>query len=393
MENSKLVVINGNFPKSGIALPCENRRIRASALQALYLYKGKNFWSKAKINFLRLFNFSFVWRILFRKKFVITPDSEWATILSFIKSQLSDVVCSIYVGSGKYNLPLFDAKSGKPLGHAKVYFPESAGEGEHEAEILDSLRKIELPDFSFPEVLAKGRVKGFFVEILAPLQGATKRIRGICKDHLKFLEFLSEKTGKREIFKHSDFYREFQKQVEFLKSALPEESGLVEYVWSESLKNLKGKEFLLSLTKREFPFFEMLKIKTSDVLKDVRRPKYCVLDWEPARFGFPPVFDLFSLLMSGSKYKKGGYEELYKKNMEDLFFRKNKKAENAIKKMLGFWRMNTKDAYWFFLLFLLDQLAIHLELGHEKSSKRVTTYLAKIKEKKAGRQEAWLALQ
>ncbi|MEK7479627.1 MAG: hypothetical protein AAB634_03805, partial [Patescibacteria group bacterium] len=73
MENIKFVIVSGDFPKSGIALPLGNRRVRAAALRALALYKGKNFWSRAKIRLLRLFNFRIVWTALFRKTFEIAP--------------------------------------------------------------------------------------------------------------------------------------------------------------------------------------------------------------------------------------------------------------------------------------------------------------------------------
>lgn len=372
-------MISGDFPKSGIALPLGNRRVRASALRALSLYKGKDFWSRAKIRLLEIFNFSFIWRMLFRKKFVMSPDSEWGNIFSFLERelstfnlQLSTLAFSIYVGSGKYNLPLFDAKSGKALGHAKAYFPESAEYGENEIRILKELEQTKIPDFLFPEVLSEGYARKFFVAVLSPLPEETKRARAIGEKHLEFLRRLSETTGKRAKFEDSDFYREFEKEMEFLKSAPSEESGLMERVWNESLERLKGKEFLFSLTKREFPFFEMFKSNVNGQTSNV------VIDWEHARYGWPPLFDVFNLCMSEGRFKRGEYAQIYEKNIKDIFFGKNKKTGRALKKMLAYWKIPDEDTYWFFRLYLLDQLSIHLRAGHGPSAARVIAFLEKV---------------
>src|SRR3989344_4815059 len=85
----KLAIISGNFPKSGIALPFGNRRLRTAALKELYLYKGKDFWSKTKINLLRVFNFSFVWNLVFKKKYLISSDPAKENIFLFLQSQMS----------------------------------------------------------------------------------------------------------------------------------------------------------------------------------------------------------------------------------------------------------------------------------------------------------------
>ena len=89
---------------------------------------------------------------------------------------------------------------------------------------------------------------------------------------------------------------------------ISEKLELVEYFWDKAIQNLRGKEFVFSLTKREFPFFEAL--RSND--------KLFVIDWETARFDFPPIFDVFSMILSTSPHQKGDYIKIYRKNIQAL---------------------------------------------------------------------------
>ena len=326
-----------------------------------------------------------MWTALFRKTFEIAPDLDLGRVLSFVKSQLSDVkcqtsdiACSIYVGSRKYNLPLFDAESGKPLGHARAYFPEHAEYGKNEVRILEELECTQLENFSFPKVLGKWQAGGFFIVALSALPKGTKRMKGIERSHLEFLKCLSEKTGTRLKFEDSNFYAEFQKEVEQFGSAMPEARDLIEYFWNTSRKNLEVKEFLFSLTKREFPFFEMFKPNI-------------VLDWEHARFGWPAIFDAYSLVLSDAPGRRGDYTELYAKNIISLFFEKNKKHFGFLKDALRIFGATKEGAYSWFFLFLLDQLFIHWDAGHIRSAERVLAFFRYASEHEGELKTRWLA--
>lgn len=385
--SANFAIISGDFPKSGIALPLGNRKVRMAALRALLLYKGNNFWSRARINLLRVFNFKFVWRILFRT----VHENE----LSTFNFQLRTNTFSVYVGSRKYNLPLFDAKTGEQIGHARAYFPESAEYGKNEVRALEELEKIKFKDFSFPKVLKKEEIGTLFVVTLSALPKGTERTKKIGSRHLEFLKLLSEKTGKQLKFEDSDFYKEFQKEMESMKSVMPQKRELIEYVFDVARKNLDGKEFLFSLTKREFPFFEMFKV--SDVSSSPKALRaeglgprsHVVLDWEHARFGWPAIFDAYSLIMSDAPHTRGEYAELYVKNITSLFFEKNKRHSEFLKEALGNFGITREEAYWWFLLFLLDQLFIHWDAGHIRSAERVLSFFRFASEHEEGLQKEW----
>ncbi len=377
-ESKFFAVLSGNFPESGIALPLGNRKVRAAALRELCLYKGKTFRKRAEITLLRIFNFRFVWDILFRKRFFV--DANFIQQLPVIHDGASDVVFSIYVGSRKFILPLFDAESGNLLGVAKVYFPgkESADYGENEVKTLDYLAHLNLPEFQVPRVLAKSYFNDSLVVVLSSLRNL-KNASGMTKRHTDFLKLLSEKTGAQTIFSDSDFHQQFEKEVNFLKSKIPDRFRATEYFYEAACANLKNKKFVFSLTKREFPFFEMMRADSV----------HFVIDWEQARRGFPPIFDVFSMILSTSPYRKGNSVELYKKNLKTLFFEDNE----MILKMLDFWKMTKEDAYWFFWLFLIDQLYICLHVNHLESAERIIEFLQGAKNKEHVFKKRWLGGQ
>ncbi|MBI2035419.1 MAG: hypothetical protein HYT12_01905 [Candidatus Liptonbacteria bacterium] len=450
-SEARFVVLSGEFLKSGVALPFGAKHLRAAALREFYLYKGKDFWSKAKITLLRIFNLDFVWWFVFRKKVFVDKNEE---IFSFLASKTKfeePVTFSVYSGSRKYILPIFGEKSGKLLSVAKVYFPgrESEIYGENEAKILDYLQKLDIPGFSFPRVLAKDYFRGALVIILSPpppssetkhsnilpkarwlgqlgpkarwlgqlgpkarwlgqlgpkarwlgqlgqnvgMFGGTRGIDAIKNCHLDFLKKLSDKTKEEKIFTESNFYNEIQSELSFLQSKMSNERfKSIKYFFDKAVDNLNSKSFIFSLTKREFPFFEMLCVAApSSSMFNVLSSKFFVIDWEQARFGFPQIFDLYSLIISGGRFKKGNYVELYERNIQDLFFIKNTKIQSILDCMLKFWNIEKGDAYYFFLLYLVDQLYIHLHVNHELSASRVTALFEKISKNENKFRNNWL---
>lgn len=386
-ERFQFMMISGDFPKTGIALPFGNRKVRAAALRELYLYKGRFFWNKVKIGLLQSFNFPFVWNLVFKKKkFGMDFNSAGESFLPFLVSKIGSaepIVFSAYIGSRKFILPILGVKSGKLFGVAKVYFPgrESFNYGENETKVLNYLKNIHLTDFIFPKILAEDYFRESLVVILSSPRNL-KNITSVTEHHTDFLKQLSEKTSRKSTFLSSNFYEEIQKEIEFLKSKKPDKSDLVKYFYKQSLQNLRNKEFIFSLTKREFPFFEMMKAGS----------KFFVIDWEQARFGFPPIFDLFSLLMSSGKFKKGDYVEFYRKNLIDLFFQKNKKSQRIVQEMLHFWELNQSDAYWFFWLYVLDQLYIHLHVDHYLSAERLFVFLENVRNNESWFRKNWLGV-
>lgn len=384
----KFVIVSGDFPNSGVALPLINRKVRGAALRELCLYKGRTLRNKLKIGFLRIFNFSFIWDLVFRKKFVVNFNPAEENLFSFfnrqlsnVNSQMSNVAFSVYVGSRKFILPIFNLKSGETMGVAKVYFPgrESFDYGENEAKFLNLLKEINLPGFCFPEVLAKGSFKNSLVVILSSPKNL-KNSYSITRRHIDFLKQLTEKTGRRTLFSDSDFYHQLQEEISFLKLKLPDKFQLVEHFYNKAVQGLKDKTFTFSLVKREFPFFEMMKL----------RDKFFVIDWEQGRMNFPAIFDLFSLMVSAGRFKKGDYAETYRKNLEDIFFKTNKKTKLFLSRLLPAWGMNQNDAYYFFLLFLIDQLYIHLHVDHKLSAERVIAFFEKFRGNEPFYKDKWL---
>lgn len=378
-------VASGDFPKTGIALPFGNRRVRAAALEQLLLYKGRSFGNKAKVFLLQALNFPFVWNLVFKKKFSVLSEPVKEDLASFLAQTIGSaepVVFSVYAGSRKFILPLFGAESGNMLGVAKVYFPggESSDYGENEAKVLEYLGGLKFRRFRFPKVLAKERFRGSLVLVLSSSRGLASAV-SVMESHMDFLKQLSEHTGTKTPLSRSGFSGEMQKEVDFIRSGIPGRSGPAEHLFGDAVRALGEKEFTFSLVKREFPCFEMMRDGSGG---------FFVIDWEQARSGFPPLFDLYSLLMNSGRFKRGDYSELYGKNVKDLFFGGNGKAAELVKEMAGFWDIGREAAFHFFMLFLIDQLYIHLHAGHQPSAERVVALLEEMNGDKKRFSDSWL---
>lgn len=379
----RFAVVSGNFPASGIAIPLVSRRVTQSALKQLYLYKGKSWVAKVKIKFLE-------WgvpllKFILRNQFSITVDESKDNFISFLASVLGlnakELDFSIYAGSRKFLLPLLRVGDGKLIGFTKVYFPEreSAKYGENEASVLEKLAKMDFRTANAPKVIFKGHYNGFFLVILSPGEDL-ENFNSIAPAHTDFLKELSRKTGKKLIFESSPFPREFEEEISFLKSKIREKAELIGHFYEEAKSNLSGKNFLFTLTMREFPFFQLMR----------GRGKNFIVDWELARWFFPPIFDAFSLLLSTER-RGGDYIRVYADSLKGLFFGKNRKTDAYLRPLLEFWQLSREESYWFFWLFLLDQLYIHLHVGHDLSASRVVAFLEEVRGKEREFQNLWIS--
>lgn len=359
-------IISGNFPETGIAIPLSPRPVLLVALRELLEYKGRTFFNRIKVRALLLF--PYLTPLFSKGKFSIALGGGSDNISKLLRERFGeDMSFSIYAGSRKFILPLFN-RSGKVLGYAKAYFPgmESEEYGEREVKILNKLSGIGLSEIRVPRVIFAEYYKGFFIEILSTCEGH-KSLRGASETHMRWLRELMDKTGKDELFEESEFWKELRRGVSFLKTKISQKSDLLDYFVSSAERGLSGRKFKFGLTMREFPYFQMMQCDNG----------FLAIDFEEADFGYPPVFDLFSLLMSARR-RQGDYEKIYAENIKELFFKPSSYTKEYLLPFLEFAGLTTEEAYWFFLLFLLDQLYIHVHAGHENSAARVTSLLNEI---------------
>ena len=297
---------------------------------------------------------------------VISPPGgrDVFSFLSEIAGVKDNVAIAIYRGSRKWIVPLFSR--GNVFGYAKIYDREAREYGETEADTLEALSKSDLSGFAVPKVLSRADFGGRFVLLLSS-RDPLKRSCGILPAHYEWLRTLSRETGQKAEFQNAPFSKSFSSEIDFLKSKIPERFPAIESAVREAEAALRGKAFVFSLTMREFPYFQILRSPGGPF----------VIDWEESRFGYPPAFDLFSLLLSAGKRSGGSYVALYENNVENIFFRKNGKTANAFRALLPAWGMSAEDAYYFFILFLVDQLYIHLHVGHTESAERIISLFEK----------------
>ena len=379
-KGGAFVVVSGNFPENGIAVPLDSRAVFVGALEQLALYKGKSFFGKRKF---RPRN-SWVlagWAKSCLKNFFLAADGKNGNIFSFLKSKLGeDVAFSIYVGSRKFNLPLFRMSDGTMIGFAKIYPVDGVNSdyGENEAKTLEYLNELDFGLFLFPKVISKAIFKNHLAVILSPGDNL-ENTKTITPHHISFVGKLVKNTGRKVIFDDSGFYRVLVEEIKFLESKVPGQSALINTFFKESIKRLKGRNFVFSLVMREFPYFHMIK----------SAEKFFVVDFEEARPDFPPIFDIFSLFMSASRLK-GNYIEIYRNNLNNIFFRENYLVKKYMANTIDKFGINKEDAYWFFWLFLLDQLYIHLHVGHDSSAERILSFLDFVSKDLKSLEKRWM---
>lgn len=198
------------------------------ALEQLALYKGKSFFGKRKF---RPRN-SWVlagWAKSCLKNFFLAADGKNGNIFSFLKSKLGeDVAFSIYVGSRKFNLPLFRMSDGTMIGFAKIYPVDGVNSdyGENEAKTLEYLNELDFGLFLFPKVISKAIFKNHLAVILSPGDNL-ENTKTITPHHISFVGKLVKNTGRKVIFDDSGFYRVLVEEIKFLESKVPGQSALI----------------------------------------------------------------------------------------------------------------------------------------------------------------------
>jgi thiamine kinase-like enzyme len=99
-----------------------------------------------------------------------------------------------------------------------------------------------------------------------------------------------------------------------------------------------------------------------------------VIDWEYAKKEFPPLFDLYNLLLSEGPQKDSDYVTMHIRRINKVFFN-NRKTSDIVKKFLKEWHINELEAFVFFILFLIDLLFIYLKANSYLDSMAVIKFL------------------
>jgi len=352
-SNYRFVVLAGNFKRINVALPLVSGKILKPAFYHLNLHKGRTLKNKILIYLLRIFNYPFVYNLFFKKQIAIKTNLFENNFFSFLNSILNKkLVFSVFLTGKKFCLPLFDENNKKLVAFAKVYFPERKENGEWEAFVLQELKKVGFVGISFPDVIFQGYFKDFFIEILST-SWDLKNFNKTTKEHLRCLKKIKEKTKQDFVFEKSPFYKEIKEELAFLKNKEKKKFYLVQHLFNKAVENLKNKKFVFSLTKREFPYFELLK----------RKKELFVVDWEHSRFGFPAIFDFYSMLLSEKRRKK--YEDFFSKR-------------RPYRLLPGFFEVDISSAFYFFILFLVDQLYIYLKSEDFLNAEKIFKFLKRL---------------
>jgi len=371
-------IISGNFPESGIAIPTVDRKTLKKIFGELIRYKGKTAKDRLKLHIARMLASEPFLR-LFSKEKIVSAEGD---IVSQIYNIFEDYIFPICSGSKKFLIPLFLKDSGDLYGYAKVYEKNGNGDqyGRNEVEKLKKLEKIEFKNASAPKILEVGETENLFFYILST-KGDLKKYKGIENAHINWLLQLSQKTGEYIIFEKSKFHERLNWEVDFLKSKFIHSADMIEKLYKKAEDKLNGKTFLFSLTMREFPFYQALYSPN----------EFFCLDWEYAEYEFPPVFDFFSLAISEAvSREKGSYNTKYAEGVKKTFFRKNREIKKYTKKLFNAYRLDRETSFWFFLLYMLDQLYIHAEAGHNLSAERGVSLLDKMRKTEEFSINTWL---
>ena len=106
----------------------------------------------------------------------------------------------------------------------------------------------------------------------------------------------------------------------------------------------------------------------------LKNDKLFVVDWEHARFDFPPIFDFYSLFLSLPGF---GYQEFFSKKIK------------YAKEMKDFLKLDSNSAFWFFWLFLIDQLYLQFSIGAKESGEKILNFLEGVIENEKYYKDNW----
>lgn len=359
----KFAILTGEVDKLITALPIDSRKILNSSLTALCLAKRPPIVKKIIISVLRIFNLPTFYPSIFRKQFCLVIGKESETIFSFLSQGLNipdiKLSLSIYKGSGKFIAPLFNSETGENIGYAKIYASEKDGEryGKTEARALRFLKQPPFKSAEVPRVLLSAYFGDNLVNAVSTKSGL-KNFKGVSNKHIEWIKELAKETGAKKSFKDSSFATVIKEKMELIKNRISRDDFLVvNRFYEEAVEALNDKEFIFSFVNREFDCHELLHHKNKNL----------VIDWEHAREEFPPLFDVFSLLLSEG--------EGWLQDLEAIFFYKNKKSDRIIGEFLREWGISGENAYFMFLLFLFDRLSA----SSEKDTETILQFLKRAR--------------
>ncbi len=382
----KFAFLGENVKNIVTATPLDSRKTLNSALIHLGLSRGKVLKPRIIIALLRVFNFPVLYPLIFRKQFCIAFDPKKETIFSFISEKLKispeNISFSAYKNFRKLVLPTFNLETGEAIAYAKVYASkETIGHyGENEVRALRFLDGFTLERAAPPRLLSNDYFKNHLVVILSTKSGL-KTFEGVSGAHINWVKELAEKTGQRKVFKSSLFAQAIEEGMELIGNKLKKEDfEAVKYFYKKAKDALWEKEFLFSFTNGEFTRFGLF----------WHKDKNMVIDWELARDEFPPIFDVYNLLISYGPHKRGGYVEIYLRNLETMFFKKNNKTKATLGKVLHWWQISREEAYFYFILFLIDQLYTGLYLNAHRLVEKVVNVFRCMYNKNSRYKKNWL---
>lgn len=384
----KFLIASGSIPNINTALPVDSRKAISAAFKALALARYDSKRVRFILFILKFHNPLIFWLypIIFRKQFCLLIKNDAENFFSFISNNLEvskeQGSFSIYKAVGKFILPIFDNKSGKVLGYAKIYNKKAKERSRNEASALIFLKKFQFKNAETPKLIASGYLNEYFINLISTKIGL-KNSKREAMLHFEWIEELAEKTGKNIKFKDSLFAKEMEKEIKFIKKKLDKNSfNLIMSFYEDSLGQLIEKNFLFSFINREFDYHEFLYCER----------KGFVIDWEYARLFFPPIFDVYNLVLSKNVniLKENSYSKIHIKNFNSVFFNGNKKSEKAVNYFLRRWLISREDAYSFFILFLIDKIYSFIFSESREDEKVVLEFLHEIKNNGLEYKRRWI---
>lgn len=374
----KFILLQGDILDIRTALSVDSRKAAVAAFRALSLTRYDSWKMRLFLFFLvRLNNFLFpFYRFIFSRQFCFIFDRRRENFLDFLHQKIGivpeNLSFSIFRSSKKFICPISNIETGNNFGYAKIY---KEGEGEYygraEADALHFLEKIKFESAEPARLLANGYFENCLINIISS-KGGLENFRGVSQDHLSWIEELARKTGAIKKFDDSEFARILGEEMDFLKKRLNgAEFDSVFKIYEEMIQVVAGKSLLLSFVNREFDYYELLHHNSINL----------VIDWEHAQEGFPPIFDVFSLLLSDGQLisSKNDYVDMHVINLKRVFFLERPRDREIIRRFSQSWKMSRDDVVAMFVFFLIDRLCLFLRLDSGRDSDSIMRFFVDFK--------------
>lgn len=384
----KFFLTSGDIQNINNALPLDSKRVISGAFKVLALSRYDSKRVQLILFILRLLNPFIFWLypFIFRKQFCFIFSLRRENLYSFLSEKtnvtLRQLAFSIYKSPGKFVLPLFDIETGENIGYAKIYDSREKSQyyGENEVRALRFLEKFSFHNAETPRVLFNNYFGDNLVTVISSKDGL-RNFKDVSDEHIAWVKELVEKTGMLKRFKDSLFAKTLNEGMRFIKSKLDKENfELVNYFYEKAIKALSEKEFIFSFVNREFDHHELLRHKEKNL----------VIDWEHAREEFPPLFDVYGLLLSGGYLKGQDYVEMHVRSLEAILFGGNRKSSKIVFDFLREWGISREDAYYAFLFFLIDRLYLFLRMDSYRDGEIVTHFLKRMYDNESRYDKGWL---